>query len=437
MTSKSTLLNSTQKSTSTARWLAFAGPFEFPSSSLTKATSPTIQDEAPQSSTLPSNAWNSIKTYYRPSSFSLPFDDAFLCPEPDSDTRFAPHEFETPEQEEQWWNDINTWPGDHLFASPEDTGVCAVEHDANEIEWQFSSQFSRRSSDPVQIEEEDDSDSNMPMSPGTIQEVPRTQVHPNHGAFGRNIESKPSNSSDSHSEKTPTPFWRVPPRSTCLPNNSISSHSSYTGDESSDSDDSDVPRTPPLHTSPDPPSRLYAKSSTRNCDYLPIKRSLTYKPSLGVCKAPRCADAARRTSVGMSRLTLAAIRAEFNRLRAENLKPTKFLVEHPQKDSSHPGRRWRCAWEDDNIRCSVTSERKAEARRHTLTHETLRWLCGNPECCQLFSREDAVVRHINQSSCKGKLPLGTTTKTETPAIIMDDGQAQLVQLVWVREPRDE
>lgn len=46
------------------------------------------------------------------------FGDAFIFPGPtevDPKAPFVPRKFDTPEEEEEWWNDPKQWPMDHLL----------------------------------------------------------------------------------------------------------------------------------------------------------------------------------------------------------------------------------------------------------------------------------------------------------------------------------
>ena len=145
----------------------------------------------------------------------------------------------------------------------------------------------------------------------------------------------------------------------------------------------------------------------------------------------------RREVTDMCGDTLKRVAAELLQLLAEGKTPPPFHLAQPTKVME--GRRvkgYRCAWVEDEDgeapqACNHFAKREAEARRHRLSHTALRCLCRNPACPKLFSREDAVKRHLNESKwCKMAEPrwLG---RTEAPIMMnMMNGVQQLVTLQW-------
>lgn len=125
------------------------------------------------------------------------------------------------------------------------------------------------------------------------------------------------------------------------------------------------------------------------------------------------------------------VRQEYDRLREERRDPPVFVIEAPEIESSG---RWRCGCRDDGIQCRVTCKRKTEAERHALTHHTVRWLCGNPDCGILMVRVDSVKRHMQSKAgrCEEKLPPGTTVDSVTPTVSVEGDDVRLVQMKWLQ-----
>lgn len=118
---------------------------------------------------------------------------------------------------------------------------------------------------------------------------------------------------------------------------------------------------------------------------------------------------------------------------------------HPKRDGSLSGKKWRCTYDFENGgRCTIACSRKGEARRHAFTHEIhLRWLCpslvvATSSCGKLFARQDAALRHIEQSkTCK---ELAASRTEGFPVLVWeeeDEVVAKIVTLAWNGDDSNE
>jgi hypothetical protein len=141
----------------------------------------------------------------------------------------------------------------------------------------------------------------------------------------------------------------------------------------------------------------------------------------------------RRRGIFLIPATLQRIRANYAPSLEGTLVPMEYAILGPVQVA--PPRPWQCSW----VGCGHTSARVAEAQRHVMTHYSIRWLCGNPQCPHLFTRPEAVKFHINESFCSTMLLSGTTADTGTPKVMVDsmDGHARraeratLIRTKWV------
>lgn len=116
----------------------------------------------------------------------------------------------------------------------------------------------------------------------------------------------------------------------------------------------------------------------------------------------------------------------------------QYTMPHPQRDGNMSAKKWRCTYDlEDGGRCNASCSRMGEARRHAFTHEIhLRWICPSlsskaSSCGKLFARQDAAVRHVEQSkSCKDF----AANRTEGFPVLVweeeDEIVAKIVTLSW-------
>ncbi|GJJ10492.1 hypothetical protein Clacol_004718 [Clathrus columnatus] len=125
-----------------------------------------------------------------------------------------------------------------------------------------------------------------------------------------------------------------------------------------------------------------------------------------------------------------------NQLKTGEFPP--YTMPHPKRDGAVSGKKWRCTYElEDGDRCNAACSRKGEARRHAFTHEIhLRWICPSltsktSSCGKLFARQDAAIRHVEQSrSCKD---LAANRTEGFPVLVWEEEDeivAKIVTLVW-------
>jgi hypothetical protein len=153
--------------------------------------------------------------------------------------------------------------------------------------------------------------------------------------------------------------------------------------------------------------------------------------------APKPPKVATRRTKERRRATVTLSPSSLQRVRAEHVLFLKGKWEPLVHDVLRPVKAkhlWEC------VECGQGCAREAEGARHMLTHHNVRWLCGNPECGQVFARKDAVKRHLKETrKCRDKITSGTTVDTETPMVIINEQKDEdegiddvtLVRIRWV------